>query len=110
MRKAAVYRNEAFAGVLTEEHPESFLFVYDDNYFHDKNQPAVSLTLPKTKKAYRCPYLFPFFSNMLSEGANKALQCRLLRIDEEDYFGLLLAVAQFDVIGAVHVKPIADES
>jgi serine/threonine-protein kinase HipA len=43
---------------------------------------------------------------MLSEGVNKKLQSKQLRIDEEDNFGLLMATAQFDTIGAVTVKPI----
>jgi serine/threonine-protein kinase HipA len=41
---------------------------------------------------------------MLSEGVNKRLQSTLLRIDEEDSFGLLLATAQSDTIGAVTIK------
>jgi len=43
---------------------------------------------------------------MLSEGVNRKLQCTQLKIDEEDNFGLLMAIAQFDTIGAVTVKPI----
>jgi HipA-like protein len=43
---------------------------------------------------------------MLSEGANKALQCRHLRIDENDSFGLLLATTQWETIGAITVKPM----
>ena len=43
---------------------------------------------------------------MLSEGVNRKLQSTVLRIDEEDHFGLLAATAQYDTIGAVTVKPI----
>ena len=43
---------------------------------------------------------------MLSEGVNKKLQSTQLKIDEEDSFGLLMATAQNDTIGAVTVKPI----
>jgi len=42
---------------------------------------------------------------MISEGFNRKLQCQLLRIDEKDYFGLLLATAQYDTIGAITIKP-----
>ena len=41
---------------------------------------------------------------MLSEGANKAIQNRLLKIDEKDYFGLLLATAGGDRIGPLTIK------
>lgn len=106
MRKAEVYRNGIKAGLLTEETRQRFLFSYDDFYYKDNNQPAISLTLPKTQKEYRSDCLFPFFFNMLSEGVNRKLQCTQLRIDEDDNFGLLLATAQFDTIGAVTIKPI----
>ena len=43
---------------------------------------------------------------MLSEGANKALQCITLKIDENDAFGLLLATASNDTIGSVTIKRI----
>ncbi len=106
MRKAAIYCNGILAGVLIEENRQRYVFRYDDAYFNDTNKPSISLTLPKTKREYRCEYLFPFFFNMLSEGVNRKLQCTQLKIDEEDNFGLLTATAQYDTIGAVTVKPI----
>ena len=102
-----VFRNGILAGILTEENRQSFVFCYDDAYFNDTGKPAISLTLPKTKQEYRSSYLFPFFFNMLSEGANRKLQCTQFKIDEEDSSGLLMATAQYDTIGAVTVKPIA---
>jgi HipA-like protein len=107
MRKVEVYRSGILAGTLTEETRQRFIFQYDDNYFNDINQPAISLTLPKNKKEYKSEFLFPFFFNMLSEGVNRKLQSTQLRIDEEDNFGLLMATAQYDTIGAVTVKPVA---
>jgi HipA-like protein len=106
MRKAEVYRNGILAGTLTEETRRQFVFSYDDDYFRNNSQPAISLTLTKNKKEYISEVLFPFFFNMLSEGANRKLQSRLLRLDEEDHFGLLMATAQYDTIGAVTVKPV----
>lgn len=106
MRQAEVYRNGILAGILTEENQNSFIFRYDVNYFADQTKPAISLTLPKTRQEYHGSFLFPFFSNMLSEGANRKIQSRMLRIDENDDFGILLATAQVDTIGAVTVKPV----
>jgi HipA-like protein len=106
MRKVEVYRNGILAGLLTEEARRRFVFSYNDNYFTDNNQPAISLTLPKSQKEYSSEFLFPFFFNMLSEGVNRRLQSTQLRIDEEDNFGLLMATTQYDTIGAVTVKPI----
>ncbi len=106
MRAVEVYRNGILAGILTEENHGQFVFRYDENYFSDAKTPAVSLTLPKKQKEYRSESLFPFFFNLLSEGVNRRLQCTQLRLDEEDSFGLLMATAQTDTVGAITVKPI----
>jgi len=106
MRAMKIYHDGIFAGILIEENRQRFVFRYDDIYFNDTSKPAISLTLPKTQKEYKSEFLFPFFFNMLSEGANRKLQCKLLRIDEDDSFGLLMATAQNDTIGAVTVKPV----
>ena len=109
MRKVEVYRNGILAGTLIEKTRQRFIFIYDDFYFNDATQPAISLTLLKSKKKYSSNFLFPFFYNMLSEGVNKKLQSTQLRIDEEDNFGLLMATAQYDTIGAVTIKPIEEK-
>ena len=106
MRKLEVYRNNILAGTLTEQEHTGYIFRYEDGYFSDPKMPAISLTIPKTHQEYRADTLFPFFFNMLSEGVNRKLQNRLLRIDENDFFGLLAATAQIDTIGAITVKPI----
>ncbi|MCC5945641.1 MAG: HipA N-terminal domain-containing protein [Bernardetiaceae bacterium] len=106
MRKVKVYRNGILAGTLTEEYAGLFVFRYEDTYFNNSRLPAISLTLPKTQKEYSSNFLFPFFANMLSEGVNRKLQSTQLKIDEKDSFGLLMATAQYDTIGAVTVKPI----
>ncbi len=105
MRSAEVYRNGILAGVLTEEGRGAYVFRYEDNYFKNILSPAISLTLPKKQQEYRSAYLFPFFYNMLSEGVNRQLQSRHLRIDENDHFGMLLATGQKDTIGAIEIKP-----
>jgi HipA-like protein len=105
MRAANVYRNGIMAGTLTEESRQHYIFRYDDAYFNSPEMPAVSLTLPKTQQQYSSLFLFPFFFNMISEGVNRKLQSIQLRIDENDHFGLLMATAQCDTIGAITVKP-----
>jgi serine/threonine-protein kinase HipA len=106
MRVMEIYRNGVLAGILSEENRKSYIFRYDERYFNDTTKPAISLTLPKSKMKYTSQYLFPFFFNMLSEGVNRKLQSIQLKIDEEDNFGLLMATAQYDTIGAITVKPI----
>ena len=41
---------------------------------------------------------------MLPEGSNRSVICRWLRIDENDLYGLLEAMADQDFIGAVNVR------
>lgn len=106
MRSIDIYRNNVLAGILTEEDNRHYTFRYHDHYFTDPSRQSISLTLPKSSQEYKAAHLFPFFCNMLSEGANRKLQSRALRIDEEDDFGLLAATARYDTIGAVTVKPI----
>ena len=102
MRKATVYLNQEVVGELTES-SDGFIFQYDDNYIAGPNARALSLTMPISQHEFRSSYLFPFFYGLLSEGYNRAVQCRLLKIDENDDFGLLLAIAHTDTVGAVRV-------
>ena len=109
MRSARIYHNGWLAGILTQFDSRSYEFRYSDEWFANAARPAISLTLPKSKQTHRADHLFPFFFNMLAEGVNKNLQCRRLKIDENDYFGLLLVTATRDTIGAITVKPAEDE-
>ena len=108
MRKANVYRNGKLAGVLKKLSTNNYEFRYDDNWFANDDLPPISLTMPKSKQMYKSEYLFPFFFNMLSEGVNRQLQTRQLKIDENDYFGLLLATAKTDTIGAITITEIKE--
>lgn len=106
MRQLAIYRNNILAGILTERNRQDYQFEYDEKYFLSSDNQAISLTFPKTQQVFYGTFLFPFFYNMLSEGVNRKLQCTLLKIDENDNFGLLTKTSQFDTIGAITVKPI----
>ncbi len=106
MRTLEIYRNGILAGLLIEENRKKYIFRYNETYFIDDNNPAISLTLPKTQREYSNEFLFPFFFNMLSEGVNRKLQSLQLKIDEKDNFGLLAATAQYDTIGAITVNLI----
>ncbi len=106
MRKAEIYCKGYLAGILTEINQQHFSFRYNEVYFSDTSKPAISITLPKIQIEYSSEFLFPFFYNMLSEGVNRKLQSKVLKIDEEDNLGLLLATAQYDTVGSVTVKAI----
>ena len=106
MRQAEIYFKGKEAGLLTQQDDGSFTYRYHDRWMSDSGKPPISLTLPKIKQEYCSDYLFPFFFNMLPEGTNKQVVCKHMRIDNDDYFGLLLTTALYDTIGAVTVKKI----
>tara|TARA_B100000989_G_scaffold290120_1_gene262845 strand:- start:333 stop:668 length:336 start_codon:yes stop_codon:yes gene_type:complete len=110
MRSAQVLWNDQLAGTLTQVDSSFYEFEYVDSWLADSTKPAISLTFPKSQKKFQSDHLFPFFFNMLSEGVNRKLQCRMLQIDEKDHFSLLLATSSKDSIGAVSVVPINPES
>ena len=104
MRKASVLYKGEEAGMLTQWDNGSFTFRYLDPWMNDSGKASISLTLPKTVQEYHSEYLFPFFYHMLPEGTNKQVVCRLMRIDPNDHFGLLLTTAKYDTIGAVTLR------
>ena len=106
MRQAKILYKDLEAGVLTQHDDGSFTFRYNDSWMADSNKPGISLTLPRSKQEYHSKFLFPFFYNMLPEGSNKQVVCKLNRIDKNDHFGLLITTAKTDNIGAIRVLKI----
>ena len=107
MRQLDVYVNQRKAGVLIEQRPgEVFRFNYDGAYLASDN-PSISVTLSKRQESYESPTLFPFFMNMLPEGANRKVICRTSKVDENDFFGLLATMAGKDFIGGVHIETVS---
>jgi serine/threonine-protein kinase HipA len=106
MKKSAiVFYNDKPTGILTQE-VGKYRFKYDETYLNGANNRPISITIPLRKEEYESSTLFPVFINMLSEGANKRIQCRMLKIDENDYFSLLLATTKVDSIGPITLKMI----
>ena len=106
MRRARILYKDKEAGVLTQHDDGSFTFHYHDSWMEDQSKPGISLNLPKSEQEYYSKFLFAFFYNMLPEGSNKEVVCKHNRIDQNDYFGLLMTAAKNDSIGAVRVVKI----
>jgi serine/threonine-protein kinase HipA len=102
MRQCKVFVHDKEAGLLQETDAKEYVFSYNEGYMGD----PVCLAMPVRKEPYRSRYLFPYFFNMLSEGSNRQVQSTLHHIDEKDDFGIMMATAQFDTIGAVTIKPV----
>lgn len=108
MAKAEVYNNGMLAGYLEKRAPDDYRFTYAESYLTNPALPSISLSLPRTRVEHQSSVLFPFFTGLLAEGINKDIQCRLLKIDEEDDFTRLLKTAGDDTIGAITVKEITE--
>jgi serine/threonine-protein kinase HipA len=106
MRQLMVYVNDVKAGMLTELNPgKGYQFAYSAEYVAS-DFPPVSLSLPKRHEAYEAESLFPFFTNLLPEGANRKVICREKRIDDNDFFGMLMATVGTDMIGSVNFREV----
>jgi len=103
--KAEVYYNKQVVGYLSKEN-DKYIFQYSSEYLSNSSSIGISLTLPKRDEAYISTSLFPFFFGLLSEGTNKEIQCKLLKIDENDDFTRLIKTAENDTIGAITIKEI----
>ena len=80
------------AGILQETDAREYVFTYGEDYHGE----PVCLAMPVRKEAYHSIHLF----------SNRQVQSMLHHIDENDDFGIMLATAQHDTIGAVTVKPL----
>ena len=104
MRILKVYNNEVLAGTLAEVSPTEYVFRYEDDYFRNPLLSSISLTLPKSRQEYRDSQIFPFFTNMLPEGGNRRVWCRSHKVDENDFFGMLMMLRGADFIGSVNLR------
>lgn len=108
MRKVDVYYGDVYAGRLSEIAKGNYVFSYDDKFLADNDTPPVSVNLPKRKKVYHSNRIFPVFTNMLPEGANRRALCRAMKVDEKDIFGMLEMICGMDAIGKFILKKVSD--
>lgn len=105
MRKALVQLHGRPAGHLTQEDGDVFAFAYAEDY----DGPPVSLTLPVDGGPWRWEHFPDVFEGMLPEGVNRESARRDHNLEEDDLFGLLLAVGG-DTAGAVQVYPAMEQT
>ena len=104
MQQGDVYRNGIFVGMISKDDEGRYRFLYDQAYLQSEHPFAISVNLPLQAEPFLSDELFAFFYNMLGEGTTKALQCRSLRIDEDDHFTRLLKTTEYNTIGSITIK------
>lgn len=104
MRKVEVYYGSRHAGQLRELSKDNYEFEYDTKYISDSQMPSISVTLPKKEEVFQSSSIFPFFTNLLPEGANRKAMCMANKVDERDFFGMLEMICGLDCIGNVTLR------
>jgi HipA-like protein len=99
--------NGKIVGYLKKHGTSNYAFDYVSGYAG----PPIARAFKDLQKHYSRSdgNLFPFFSGLLSEGVQKDLQSRILKIDPNDEFTRLLKTAS-KTIGAVTIHPVESKS
>jgi HipA-like protein len=104
MQSGNVYRNGIYVGEISKDDNATYRFAYSGEYLASEDAVPISVNLPLQREPFLSKTLFAFFFNMLAEGNIKALQCKELRIDEDDHFTRLLKTTSCNTIGSITVK------
>ena len=109
MQEAKVYRNNEEVGLLKKDDASMYHFQYITSYLARKEALSISVHFPLQVEAFNSTILFPFFFNLLAEGSIKEMQCRELKIDQDDNFTRLIKTTEFNTIGSITLKEVQDE-
>ena len=104
MKVVRVLQNNKNIGLLSKEDSGKYTFIYSNKFLEDKESYPISVNFPKQKEMFISNHLFSFFSSLLSEGNMKDMQCRNLKIDENDDFTRLIKTTTKDTIGSILIE------
>lgn len=107
--RVKVYQEKICVGSLSKEvkkQKTTYRFRYYKKYLDNQNTPPISFSFPKKQQEYQSDILFPYFFGLISEGFYKARQTKVMKIDEKDYFSLLIKTARYNTVDGVHFKEI----
>ncbi len=100
MKKAKVFVNGTFAGILEEFIlGRDYKFTYNESYIGS----SVSLLMPTSKKNYQFDRFPPFFEGVLPEGLMLEGLLKHAKIDRNDLMTQLITVGG-DLVGNVTVE------
>lgn len=102
MRKAKVYINDIFAGVLTEDH-DGYHFVYDAGYRGLENARPLSPAMPLQEEEFLKEFMFPVFDGLIPEGWLLDIVDRNWKVNPRDRMRLLMLCCK-DCIGNISVR------
>ena len=105
MRKAEIKMHSIPAALLTENEDGTCIL----SYFSDYKGEPVSLTLPVRQESYHFDRFPLVFEGWLPEGMLLEALLKNCKLDRNDFWSQLMATGA-DLVGAVTVFPIEDES
>ncbi len=107
IRAATVFLRNIPVGTLKKENENLYLFQYLQQYISSPQPIAIARSLPLQQEPIACKKLHPFFDNLIAEGW--LLECaeKILHIDKNNRFILLMATGN-STIGAVSVTPMEE--
>jgi serine/threonine-protein kinase HipA len=101
MRKAEVYQQGTFAGILEELDHDRYRFTYVPGYGGQR----ISLAVPIRDAPYEFDKFPPVFEGLLPEGVPLEAMLRQYKIDKKDLFKQLVTVGE-DVVGSLTIKEV----
>lgn len=102
MKRAGIYMNDIFCGVLTEDE-SGYHFQYDEQYLKSDSAKPLSPTMPLQSEEYTKEMMFPVFDGLIPEGWMLDIVHKNWKIDPRDRMSLLLTCCR-DCIGNISVK------
>lgn len=103
MKKADIYIEEVYCGLLTEDN-DGFHFKYDDSYLARDGAVPLSPTMPLKAEEYEKEMMFPVFDGLIPEGWLLNIVTKSWKIDPRDRMTLLLECCR-NCIGNISVRP-----
>ncbi len=102
MKKAGIYMDGVFCGVLVEDH-DGYRFAYDHDYLEGEDAKPLSPTMPLREEAYEKEFMFPVFDGLIPEGWLLNIVDKTWKINPRDRMQLLLLCCR-DCIGNISVR------
>jgi len=102
-RRGIVCHRGVRAGIL-EKTAEGYRFAYLPKYMARGDAEPISLTLPLRDEPFESEKMFPYFLGLIPEGWLLDLTRRILKVDPENVFEILLRCCK-DCIGATSIYP-----
>jgi len=99
---AKIYFNNRLVGFLSNTQA-GYVFRYDAEFLEASDSFPISYNLPLRSKEFMSNKLFPFFEALVSEGWLLRIQSQSLKIDERDFFSMLLENGK-DLIGGIRIE------